>query len=229
MAKSALRIKARQLRQNGLGLKTIAHQLQVSSSTVSLWCQDIVLTEEQIRELGQRARDPYYGKRLVHIQKQQKEKEEKIKKLTDEALRRVLKMNQEELFYAGIALYWAEGFKKDNLVGFANSDPGMVKFFILWLNKCCKVSPSRLKLRVGVNNDYRSTIGQIENYWSEILEIPKTQFQKPFFQQVKWKKIYENPENYHGVIRVRVSKSTDLLRTIRGWIEGLRQNVLYIK
>lgn len=225
MAKSALRIKARQLRRNGLGLKTIAHQLRVSSSTVSLWCQNIMLTEKQIIELGRRSRDPYYGKRLLYIQKQQKEKEEKIGRLTKEALKQVSKMSQGELFYTGIALYWAEGFKKDNLVGFANSDPAMVMFFIQWLEKCCNIYPSRLKLRVGVNNDYRSKIEEIENYWSETIKIPKTQFQKPFFQQVKWKKIYENPENYHGVVRIRVSKSTDLLRTIRGWIEGLKQNV----
>lgn len=226
MAKSKLRLRARRLRQRGLSIKSIASRLIVSSSTVSLWCRDVKLDEKQIERLQKQARDPYYGKRLNHIRAQQQLREEKIERFLKEGIADVGKLNTKELFFAGICLYWAEGFKKDNLAGFSNSDPAMVQIFILWLEKCCDVGKNRLKLRVGLNEQYKDKVNNIEHYWSKVLKIPDKQFQKPFFQKVQWKKIYEHPEDYHGVLRIRVSKSTDLLRKIHGWIEGLKQNAL---
>lgn len=222
MAKSLLRLKSREFRKKGLGIKTIAHKLDVSASTVSLWCRDVQLTPDQIEKLSQNARDPYYGGRAAHIAKQKKLREEKVKKLLDQGVKDVGGMNKRDWFMSGIALYWAEGFKKDNLVGFANSDPSMINFFVHWLAFSCGVGKERLKLRVGVNEQYRNRIGEIETFWSKTLAIPRNQFQKPFFQKVQWKKIYDHPENYHGVLRVRVAKSTDLLRKIHGWIEGMK-------
>lgn len=223
MAKSLLRLEARSLRAEGLGIKTIAQKLGVSSSTASLWCRDIELTKDQLKKLSQNARDPYYGKRAERIAKQKKLRDEKIRKFCDQGINEVGKLDRRDWLMSGIALYWAEGFKKDNLAGFANSDPTMVKFFIRWLEICCGIKRKNLKLRVGVNEQYRDKITQIEAFWSKILKIPKDQFQKPFFQMVQWKKIYDHPEDYHGVLRIRVAKSTDLLRKIHGWIEGLKK------
>lgn len=223
MAKSQLRFEARSLRVEGLGIKTIAQKLGVSSSTASLWCRDIELTQDQLRKLSQNARDPYYGRRAEHIAKQKKLRDEKIRKFCDQGIKEVGKFDKRDWLMSGIALYWAEGFKKDNMVGFANSDPTMVKFFIRWLEICCGIKRKNLKLRVGVNEQYRDKITQIEAFWSKILKVPKDQFQKPFFQRVQWKKIYDHPEDYHGVLRIRVAKSTDLLRKIHGWIEGMKQ------
>lgn len=222
MAKSELRIKARILRQNGLGIKTIARKLFVSSSTVSLWCRDIELTKDQIKELERRQHDPFYGKRLSYVKKQQKIRIDKIQKLKFSGIRDVGKLSNRELFLSGVSLYWAEGFKKDNQVGFANSDPIMIRFFIKWLIECCGVEKDRLKFRLGVNESYKNKVNEIQSFWQTSLGIKESQFQKPFLQKVIWKKLYDHPEEYRGVLRVRVSKSTDLLRKIHGWIEGMR-------
>lgn len=222
MAKSKLRQSAREFRKKGLGIKTIAHKLGVSTSSVSLWCRDIFLTPEQIQELERRSRDPRYGRRLAYTQSLRDAKNKKIALLLKEGEREMGNLTKRELFVAGVALYWAEGFKKDNLVGFSNSDPEMVLTFMKWL-RLCGVSKQRLKFRVGVNEAYRNAAGDIEQYWRNTLHVQKDQFQKPFFQKVLWKKSYDNPKEYHGVLRVRVAKSTDLLRKIHGWIEGLKQ------
>ena len=223
MAKPLLRRRARILRKHGFGVKTIAHKLNVSSSTVSQWCRDIELTPSQIAILEERQHDPYYGRRLAYVKTQQKKRQEKTLRLLKDGIRDIGQLTQRELFIAGVSLYWAEGFKKDNQIGFANLDPVMAKFFINWLQKCCDVTRDRLKIRVGINESYRDKVEAIELYWSNELSIPKSQFQKPFFQKVLWKKQYDHPEDYHGVIRIRVAKSTDLLRKIHGWIEGLRR------
>ena len=41
--------------------------------------------------------------------------------------------SKKEYMLIGASLYWAEGFKKDNRLGFANSDPYMIKLFLFWL------------------------------------------------------------------------------------------------
>jgi hypothetical protein len=224
MAKSQERIKARKLRAQGLGIKTIARKLSVSSSTVSLWCRDIVLSQKQIKELERRMKDPYYGERLSYVRKQKDRRIQQTKLLLRQGIKEVGRMTKRERFLTGIGLYWAEGFKKDNLMGFANSDPEMVRFFLSWI-KLIGVTRDRVKLRVGINELYKNCVREIELFWSEYLQIPRTQFQKPFFQRVAWKKQYDHPEEYHGVVRIRITRSTDLLRKMIGWIEGLKKNI----
>lgn len=52
------------------------------------------------------------------------------------------------LFAAGIALYAAEGAKRDGAVIFANTDPRMVAFFCSWLRSHFAVDETRLRCRL---------------------------------------------------------------------------------
>ncbi|MBM3209565.1 helix-turn-helix domain-containing protein [Candidatus Shapirobacteria bacterium] len=224
MAKTELRTEARKWRSIGESIKVIAKKLHVSPSTVSFWCKDIKLSLPQIKELERRAHDPNYGKRLENSLRQQRARIEKTKRLFNEGVTQVGRLTERELFIAGIALYWAEGFKSDSLAGFCNTDPDMVKFFLSWLKKCFGYKNDDFRLRVGLNESFQENAKQIENFWANLTGISKNQFQKPFYQKVKWKKEYEHPENYHGVLRIRIKKSTDFLRKIKGYIEGFRLN-----
>lgn len=224
MAKPKEKIEARKLRKQGESIKAIAKRLKVSPSTASLWCRDIKLSPTQIKALEKKAKDPHYGRRLEYALSQQKKRIEKTKRLKRQGVREVGDLTKRELFLAGIALYWAEGFKKDSQAGFASSDPNMIKFFLKWLNESCGYKTQDLIFRVTINASHAHRVKEIENYWSEITRIPGAYFQKPFYQNVKWKKIYENPNEYFGVLRVKVRKSTDFLRKIHGWIEGLSLN-----
>ncbi|RJQ28099.1 hypothetical protein C4577_00090 [Candidatus Parcubacteria bacterium] len=224
MAKSKEKLKARELRAKGESIKSIAKKLRVSSSTASLWCRDIKLSQEQIKTLEQHSKDPNYGKRLAYSLKQQAERSKKIQILKETGVKEIGNLSKRELFLVGVSLYWAEGFKKDSQAGFASSDPNMINIFLKWLTDCLNYSTQDLSLRVTSNISHQYRIMDIQNYWSTITKISIKNFQKPFYQKVKWNKIYENPENYHGVLRVKVRKSTDLLRKIQGWIEGLSNN-----
>jgi hypothetical protein len=222
MAKSLLKLKARKLRGEGESIKTIAKILRVSPGSVSVWCRDIQLTEEQIKTLEKNYHDPFYGNRLKNIQLQKQKRLDKIRSLREEGILNIGNLSDRELFLTGVALYWAEGFKKDSQAGFANTDPAMAKFFLKWITQVCRFTLKDLSLRVTVNIDHKERIEEIQNYWSSILNVPTDQFQKPFYQNVKWKKVYENPNEYYGVIRIKVRRSTDFLRKVHGWIEGLR-------
>lgn len=221
MAKFRQKLQARKFRKAGKSIKNIANILDVSSSTVSLWCRDIELTKEQIKKLEQQSRDPFYGRRMEYILSVKKKVAEKTQMLYKQGIQEVGVLNKRELFLSGIALYWSEGFKKDSQVGFANSNPKMIKLFIKWLEECCGYTKNDLLFRVTVNISHKKRLDEIERYWATVVDVPGTKFQKAFYQNVKWKKIYENPNEYFGVLRIRVRRSKDFLRKIHGWIEGL--------
>lgn len=221
MAKSLEKQKARKLRRGGLSIKKIASKLDVSQSSVSLWCRDVKLTPKQIARLEKNAHDPLYGKRLDYALKQQKIRLIKTQKLMRVGVKDIGSITRRELFLIGVALYWAEGFKKDSQAGFANSNPKMISLFLRWIDECCGFNKNDLALRVTLNSSHKYRAEEIQDYWSKITGIDREYFQKPYYQNVIWKKIYENPNNYYGVLRIKVRRSTDFLRKINGWIEGL--------
>ncbi len=225
MAKSKEKLKALKLRRKGESIKKIAQLVNVSVSTVSLWCRDVKLTDSQVENLRKRQTDPFYGKKLDYYLKKKKEFSLKLLNLKNEGINSVGKLTKREIFLIGIALYWGEGFKKDSLVGLATLDNNIAKFFIFWINKSFNITTKDLLLRVTANISYKNKIKELEKYWSKELQIPVSQFSKPFFQNTKWKKEYENKNNYHGVLRIRARKSIDLLRKIFGYIEGISLNI----
>lgn len=225
MAKFAQKSEAIKLRQTGLSIKNIAKKVDVSVGSVSVWVRDVVLTEVQLKQLFKNARDPFYGNRIKYINKIKKQTDDKIEKLKREGIKEIGSLSKRELFLVGVALYWGEGFKKDSQVGFANSDPKMINLFLKWLRECFNYNIDHLSVRVTLNISHSNRIDEIQNYWSKETNIPISIFRKPFYQNVKWQKIYENPNEYFGVLRVKVLKSKDFLRKIHGFIEGLRLQI----
>ena len=65
--------------------------------------------------------------------------------------------------------------------------------------------------------EYRGLL--VKNY-----RIPKVNSQRLFIQKTKWKRQY-NEDNYHGVLRIHVKDSLNLLLLMKGFIEGLKLNV----
>jgi transcriptional regulator with XRE-family HTH domain len=222
MAKSSEKIEAKRLRKSGFSIKNIAKKLNVSSSSVSLWTRDIILTQDQYEVLEGHAKDPFYGKRLDYINKIKTDTNTKIEKLKFEGINEIGTITKRELFLIGSALYWSEGFKKDSQVGFANSDPTMINLFLRWLFECFEYKIDDLAVRITLNISHKHRITEIGKHWSKITKIPIDKFRKPFFQNVKWQKVYDNPDEYFGLLRVKVLKSKDFLRKIHGYIEGLR-------
>jgi len=221
MSKSIEKLEAIKLRKLGKSIKWIANELRVSQGSVSLWCRDIKLTKLQIEQLEKQGRDPLYGRRLQYALEQQKLRTEKTEKLLDEGVKEVGELSRRELLLVGTALYWAEGYKKDSQVGLGSSDPAMMKLYVRWLKVCFGYKLDDLSFRVTFNIDHKYREEDIINFWAKQFDITPDRFQKPFYQRVKWKKLYDNPGEYFGVLRIRVRRSSDLLRKIKGLIKGL--------
>jgi hypothetical protein len=112
----------------------------------------------------------------------------KIKKFQEQAKKEIRRLSKKELFLTGVALYWAEGHKKQSRLGFASSDPKMVLFFLKWLQEICQISKNRLKCLIGINQIHKGRIEEVEEYWSKLTEIPSSQFTKPSLKKAKLKK-----------------------------------------
>nr|MBI5455418.1 hypothetical protein [Candidatus Levybacteria bacterium] len=222
-----IRNKVRKLRIEGLSLGQIYKETNIPKTTIRSWIKDIKLSEKQLNELKSKVQKALQAGR---IRKQKQSKDLKFNnenKLLHKGIASIGKLTNRDFLIAGIALYWGEGFKNkhEHRLGFCNSDPEMIRFYIKWLEKSLGVKKESLIVRLTLNESYKDRSGEIENYWLKITGISKSQFTKTFYQKTKWKKQYSN-QDYHGVLRVHVKKSLDLLLLMRGFIEGMKLNVV---
>lgn len=211
------------LRKKGLSLLEISGQTKIPLATIALWTKDISLSQEQKNYLYKRGQVALQNGRRESQLIKQKKQAVILQNEYQKGLRQIQELTNKDYFYAGIALYWGEGFKNkyEHRLGFCNSDVGMLLFYIRWLEKYCMITKDRLVLRLSINNSYKKRDKEIKQYWSEALGISLEQFTKTFYQQTKWKKEYSNSD-YYGVVRIHVKDSLLLLWKMKGWLEGLK-------
>lgn len=215
--------KIRLMRLAGLSLGQIQKKVNIPKTTIYLWVSKVDISSGQREAIRQNALKALQDGR-VRAQKNRKEKAQlKEKEFVEKGINKIGELSYKELFIAGIALYWGEGFKNvhERRLGFCNSDPNMLRFYVHWLEKCIGINRRELVARLTLNRAYREKTKEIEKYWSDIIGIPLNQFTKPFYQNSLWKKHF-NDSNYHGVLRIHVKNSLEHLLEMKGWLEGLK-------
>ncbi len=225
MAKFKERILARKLRNKGKSIKNISQLLGVSKSTVSLWCNDIFLSDLQKDHLNQISIKAVKSGSLIANENKKRERLERVKLYESIGIKKINKLSKRELFLVGAALYWAEGGKNQRKVVFINSDPKMILLLVRWVIKCLNIPKERLILRVEINEIHKERLNIVEKYWSNLIKIPINQFRKASLKHSQVKKIYKNNSNYFGSLQLTISKGTNLNYEILGYIEGLASAV----
>lgn len=215
------RDRARILRMKGMSLNEIIASLKVPKSTVRYWCRDIILSDSSKKRLIKKQK---IGG-LIAAEKLRARRIEETKRLLDEGIQEIGRFTQKELFLVGVALYWAEGYRKGNEeFGFTNSDPRMITLMIRWLQEICGISRTRIRLRVCINIAHKNRLGIIQRFWSKSTGIPLLQFSKPTLIWLNNKKHYANSSYYFGTLRVKVLQGTSFRRKVMGWLEGMARN-----
>lgn len=221
VAKFKERVQARELRRIGQSIRVIAKKLGVSRGTVSLWCADIELTEEQRAKLIEDdKRGGAVGRARAAISKKN-ERLQRLEGFMNKGRSMVGKLSKRDLFIAGIALYWAEGNKKNRRLLLSNSDPKLIKIWIKWLTECLGVLNEEICCQVGINQLHQYRINDVEKYWSELIGIPLSMFRKASFKKVMSSKVYENEREHFGTLNVITLRSTNLSYLMAGLIESL--------
>lgn len=224
MAKSQLKIKARELRRQGISVKYIAEDLNVSKSSVSIWVRDIILSIDQLEVLR---KSSLQGSERGRLKSALLQKEKRIKQFeedTSTGIKTIGALTERELLIAGIALYWGEGSKKDRKVQFCNSDPQMIRFLLAWLNRCFGIGRDDLRCIVGINEIHTRREKRVKAYWSKITGIPLEQFTKTSFKKVTNQKVYENFDDHYGTLSIKVMQPARFYGKIIGLIEGLAES-----
>jgi predicted DNA-binding protein YlxM (UPF0122 family) len=138
-------------------------------------------------------------------------------------LKQLSSFEENDLKIAGIMLYWGEGAKRSGSVNFANSDPEMIKVFLLFLRKICGIDEKRMKILIHIypDQDYRS----LENFWMTTTGIKKENFYRPHVHlgrvgTYKTKSVY-------GTASISYCDSK-LLKLILDWIGEYKNTFLKI-
>lgn len=221
MAKTQQRLAARKLRKKGYSVKTISKMLEVSRSSVSIWVRDINLTPKQLRILNQNVLIGQEKGRTTTSLKYEAKRIQTFQENFILGLKQIGSLSSRELFIAGIALYWAEGTKKNRHFSICNSDPKIIKFALNWFMQSFNLTIDRFHPYICINDTLSSRSSEILEYWSKLTNIPTKQFTKTIIIKSKLKKVYENINKYHGTLTIRITKSTQLFYQVIGLINAL--------
>lgn len=217
MAKFEKRLEARKLRRGGWSINVIAKHLGVSKASASVWCRDVELTLKQKELLLHKN----YAGRMKGAAANKRKKEERILFHKENGRTIMGKLTERELLIAGVTLYWGEGNKKSK-IGLTNSDPTLIKFAQRWFRAALGVRQEDFMPRLFINNIHKKRVKLVLQFWSNLLQLPLEQFGKPVLLKKNPKKVYENYDNYFGVLALHVKRGTDLKYKILGLIDALK-------
>ena len=181
MAHYILREKVIKLRLQGATYGQIRRSLGVSKSTLSDWLRNLPLTREQMELLSinrERAKD--LGREKFRIT-YKKKKLKRLRSVYKEQWDKFIPLSENELFLAGVFLYWGEGDKMHGHVTISNTDPRVIKFSLYWMIYSLKIPKEKIKVGLHVYKDMN--IKETISFWSKTLGMPKNQFRKPYVKK----------------------------------------------
>lgn len=179
MARRKDKQKTLDYRKKGYSYSQIKEKLNVSKSTLSGWLHDMPLSEKRIKEL--RDNSPIRIERYRNTMRAKRDAKNKI--AYQSIARRIGAISDREFLIAGLFLYWAEGSKtKTFSIGLTNTNPSMLVLFIRWL-KFFNIPKFKLKVHLHLYSDMN--IKKQMMFWSKTLDIPVSQFRKPYIKKTK--------------------------------------------
>lgn len=221
------------LRLAGKSYTEIYRALGVAKSTLSSWFSDLVLSDDLRKAIEQRGRK----KSIEGLMKRNKNQTTlaiaRANAMRQEGAREMRAFSQSDLFLFGVALYWAEGYKRAivrngreltcHAVSLTNSDPWLIKAFLRFLRECCDVPEEKLK--AGVRIFQHQNEKELLRYWQKETKILPRNFGKVYYGVSK-SSMGHRPFNRlpYGVIQITVA-DTRLFHRIMGHIEGIKHFV----
>lgn len=208
--------KARFLRKKGRSYNDIKKELGLSKSTVSLWCRDIKLTNQQRDTLLHSSKRMIAQRLGAKANHEKREKE--IAFVRDVAKKEIVSLIPDSFQVAGAMLYWAEGTKTQS-TAVSNSDPRIIKFMVLWFNKFFQINPKQITAHLHIH--YGNDENKIKKFWSTLTGIPLNNFGKSFIKPVGTGHRTNILPN--GVIKIRVKGvgTENLRHRIIAWSEKI--------
>ncbi len=220
-AKDDLRVKARDLRTQGLAYEEIAAALGVAKSSVSLWVRDLPAPQRLSHaERGKRAAEGVrrYWATQRHVY------EARRAAARAAAAAEIGDLTDRERIIAGAIAYWCEGTKnkpgrRADRVIFTNSDPDLIRFFLRFL-EATGTPRTDATFRVCIHES--ADVASAERFWLEVTGASPDQFRPPTLKRHNPRTVRKNVgDDYHGCLRIDVRRSSGLYRKIEGWAAAI--------
>lgn len=212
MAKRDIKEKVLQLRAEGKSYSQIREVITVSKSTLSVWLKNKPLTPSQLGMLqgkNEKRIENFRSKMLI-------KRNEKIKKSLVEASKDIGIFSQRDIFVGGIFLYFGEGSKTTkNTTALTNSNPFILKFFILWLGYL-NVKRSRIRAKLYLYKDMDKEKEII--FWTKSLNITRNQIRGPYVKSSNQSDITYKNSYGHGTCTVLVEDAV-LFRKVSAYLK----------
>lgn len=225
------------LRLKGYSYNEINDKLGVAKSTLSGWFSRIKLSEKAIKRLKGRVAQGVLNGFVKRNKEQTVVAQKRTADIRAKAKKEVLDLSVNDLRIIGIALYWAEGYKRlkkingreitSHVIALTNSDPIMVSVFIMFLNKVLNIPKEKIFIEMRLFKHMNEN--EIVEYWIKITQLPRSQFYKPMYP-VSIASKGKRPINRlpYGTVRVIVSDTNAFYR-ILGMIDGLQDKLKVFK
>ena len=199
-------VKARAvtLRQQGHSLGEISDTLHVSKITVQGWVAHIGLTEAQCQRIREKAIISAARGRPLAVEAWRK----KIAIWKEGIYHQVQHLGLLPFEQAAIGqltcglLYICEGGKYPATRGlsFANTDPRMIRLFLLLLRQHFPVQEEKLRLRIMHRWDQNGE--QLKQFWSQVTAIPLTQCYRTYADR-RTRRQPTRRTNYQGICHIQ--------------------------
>lgn len=133
------------------------------------------------------------------------------------------KLKNNALFLSGIMLYWAEGDNnlKNGNVRLTNTDPRMIRIFVKFAIKICKIFKKDIRIALILYPDLNER--GCMDFWSKYLRIPIAQFYKT--QYIKGK--HPTKRLQRGICMVRIG-ATGLKEKVLVWIDLFAKSLMRV-
>ncbi|MFZ3044098.1 MAG: hypothetical protein WA058_03285 [Minisyncoccia bacterium] len=165
------------MRKRGKSYKEIHAALKIPVSTLSDWFVHKEWSSKIKSRLTTEARKESTV-RLLDLNKIRGQHLEKAYEAARKEARAEFELlKYDPLFIAGVMLYWGEGAKNPKQgVKFTNSDPKMVKFYVEFLKRSCRIPEDRIKAYILIYPDIEEKTCRA--YWSKMSNLPWQNFTK---------------------------------------------------
>lgn len=219
-----VRERARALRGAGFTYREIIAELgdDIPQATLQGWVRDIALTTEQQARIKQKEVDGArkaqpFGALWNRLQKQKRLAEAEEKALP---VAKRLAQDKDALHLMAASLYVGEGAKKDDHLAFSNSDPQVIRTWMVLLRRNFEIDEAKfacqLMLSAGMPDQ------ELREFWSQLTGIPLRRFHK---SSIKKKSGPIERDGYKGVCLVRYY-SADIRRYLGALAKGMMVEIL---
>lgn len=172
----------------------IREKFLIPKSTLSVWFKNAGKKPDRTRQLEHLKRV-----RPIALATIRRNKESRIALATGIAQKELvhLPLRNKSVQKALLAmLYWAEGAKSDRTgLRFVNTDPLLAQLYISLLRSAYTIDESRIRIRIHLHYYHRH--GEAIAFWSNLLEVPRSQFGKIYVKKRSVVKRFR--KNFQGI------------------------------